>query len=70
MSKEVGDVANDDGDEGGQAGGQGKSKQLAVKLYADHNMTFFIRLVAAERVARYTVCCCVQGCTVDEGNWN
>ena len=40
MSKEVGDVANDDGDEGGQAGGQGKSKQLAVKLDTDHQITF------------------------------
>ena len=40
MSKEVGDVANNDGDESGQAGGKGKSKQLAVKLYADHNTAF------------------------------
>ena len=40
MSKEVGDVANDDGDEGGQAGGKGKSKQLAVKLDTDHQITF------------------------------
>ena len=32
MSEEVGDVANYDGDESGQAGGKGKSKQLAVQL--------------------------------------